>query len=566
MFGFYHAGAAENCLRERDPRESNHHGGTKDTEPTCSRTPHQARNAARWTCETCSDCRRLLTCSLAGRFARMLLARYLGFRRAEQEMKTRLMQSCTSISFCIVLAVALSGCGSGKSERGEDSESAAKAEIKALLPEAAGMSAKQFELLTTSGTAPKLKDYEESQPLSLVVLMLRSNQIDESRERLQAEFRYASSTPKPSDIAEAMSVSRGKGYVSVIQPQYIDKVSCAVSGNTASGTVTFTIKNCFKASVLYKAAKVDNKWRVIQFSLPVHHAESKRGDDGKWRASGIGVAPLVTLQLPRVDALPDRLDSPNRFAIYLGHDTDKRGDDLVVAIGSRKSGQKEFPALLKEELEKFVATKKTKKEKVIGVIRADRRASTSEVRRIMTLAMKNGIHQFRLPANVRLDDRQSDLFIPIGEAEFRPRLAAVSEGDVDGQAEEFNSEPLPEIKDLKPAEIDLPVPGGGCAPRQDVSAPPLRLRILSKPDGSLVGMNLENVELGKDFDRLRASLLRLAGDNGKGINVKLDADPELGYEHFMQVVSACLGSRDDKGKWIPLVKDLRLAPPYAVFD
>jgi hypothetical protein len=243
-----------------------------------------------------------------------------------------------------LFALILAGCaredkqsGAGNDEKQAD-VAKVTAEIRQLLPAAAGMPYREFELMATSSTAPSLEGFE-NQPLSLVVLMLRGHLLDGSREKLKAEFDYISiGPPKPSDIAEAMSVSRGKDYASVIQPDYIDDLTCDVQDGKASGQVSFTIKDCFKATVQFAAEKRDDKWQITKFSLPVNQATTVLGDDGKWKASGAGVGTLpVYVSLPVVAGFPPREDSPNRLVLYVGRENRAERDQYSVGIGEKKS-------------------------------------------------------------------------------------------------------------------------------------------------------------------------------------------------------------------------------------
>lgn len=473
----------------------------------------------------------------------------------------------------------------------EQDVAAIKSQIKDALPAAAGAPNEEFELLARSSTAPSIAN-TDNHPLSLVVLVLRMDQLDESPEKLQAEVKFLSDGyPKTSKIAEAMVVSRRKGYVSVIQPDYIDDLTCEVDGTTARGHVTFTIKECFRATVQYVAVKKDGAWRISEFSLPVHETKTVLGDNGKWTASGPGVATVLGVRLPLVDGLPPREDSPARMVIHLGRNWNGVAEQYEAAVGQQSASIKLFATLLAPAVKQFTNQRNIATKDVVCVLRVDRDVPVGLVQEIIKDAAEAGIEQFRLPAIIRdAGDEPSGPYPHVGEFALATPLArpgdneelelienlemndsieldvapaTVGPNDMDGLLDPIEAMPLDELNapssgiELTPANADL-----------KFLLPPLRLRLQASPDGSLVNARIEETSFGADsktWSELRRRLMSIVGEPGSELAeellVEIDADYELRYQHWMEAISACSGYRTESGAWVPLVKRIVLAPP-----
>jgi hypothetical protein len=191
----------------------------------------------------------------------------------------------------------------------------------------------------------------------------------------------------------------------------------------------------------------------------------------------------------------------------------------------------------------------------------------------MTHAMETGVEQFRLQARVTTDNMDFDFYPTIGEATFRLPLATTEIEELEFTEElELNSvEPIeisPSLEDVSPRPVEVDIPQlepalpkpGDCQPKEDW-VPPLRVRLQSTEDGSLVQINVEQFSMGSDLDQLQQRLLTFVGEAGVEVAVEIDVDYELRCEEFMKAVAACSGYKQDNGKWVPLIRTLLLAPP-----
>lgn len=155
---------------------------------------------------------------------------------------------------------------------------------RVLIPEAASISNRDFQKLQINPAGIAI----ESESLSLVLMSIDvRNQSPEAA----GEFRFlVDGFPKPSEIAAAMSPSRSKGYVSIIQPGYITECKILTSTDqTARGTVTFNAPKLYIGTVNFEASKHEGKWRIEKFELPARKISIMLGEGGNWIRS---VAPV----------------------------------------------------------------------------------------------------------------------------------------------------------------------------------------------------------------------------------------------------------------------------------
>lgn len=147
-----------------------------------------------------------------------------------------------------------------------------------LIPQAASISNEDFQKLQTKPSAESI----ENKSLSLVLLNLDvRNQSPDAA----SDFRFLiEGYPKPSEIAAAMSISRSKGYFSIIQPDYITE--CKITKSTdeiAQGKVTFNAPKFYIGSVTFEARKHEGTWRIEKFHLPASQISIVLGEDGNWQ-------------------------------------------------------------------------------------------------------------------------------------------------------------------------------------------------------------------------------------------------------------------------------------------
>ena len=148
---------------------------------------------------------------------------------------------------------------------------------RSLIPKAASISNGDFQKLQSNPTINSI----QNESLSLVLLTL---DVRDQSPKAASDFRFlVEGFLKPSEIAAAMSLSRSKGYMSIIQPEYITGCTITNSGKeTASGKITFNAPQLYIGSVDFEARKHEGKWRIEKFQLQSRQISVVLGEDGEW--------------------------------------------------------------------------------------------------------------------------------------------------------------------------------------------------------------------------------------------------------------------------------------------
>jgi biopolymer transport protein ExbD len=108
-----------------------------------------------------------------------------------------------------------------------------------------------------------------------------------------------------------------------------------------------------------------------------------------------------------------------------------------------------------------------------------------------------------------------------------------------------------------------PVGEGPVAAGPDV--PPLWIRLTAGEDGRLTSIRMNDLAVA-DFQELRGEVARLIGPDRymdtatEGLEVVLDCDYSLAYQHVIDAITAVRGYRDHAGNVVDLIPRLRFAP------
>jgi hypothetical protein len=156
-------------------------------------------------------------------------------------------------------------------------------EARALIPEAASMSFADFQKLTSSVDASATTF--ESHSLSLILLSLRMDKAAKDNSEAKADFRCLGEVLNPAVVARAMSLSKSRGYASVIQPDFITDCTCSASEGAATGVVSFRAEGLYAGKIEFLARWNNGAWQIDEFRLPGYGIKTVRGEDGKWHRS-----------------------------------------------------------------------------------------------------------------------------------------------------------------------------------------------------------------------------------------------------------------------------------------
>ncbi len=106
---------------------------------------------------------------------------------------------------------------------------------------------------------------------------------------------------------------------------------------------------------------------------------------------------------------------------------------------------------------------------------------------------------------------------------------------------------------------------GQSAVTMDPTDLPLKLRLRADSTGKLVAMTMNDIDLGTNFDQLRANVVGMIGtgtpDAGdEGPEIEIDTDYNLRYEHVIDAITAVSGYKDGD-EVVKLIDRIKFAKP-----
>ena len=116
-------------------------------------------------------------------------------------------------------------------------------------------------------------------------------------------------------------------------------------------------------------------------------------------------------------------------------------------------------------------------------------------------------------------------------------------------------------------DFSIRMPLGGQGQSVDtITDLPLKLRLRADAQGRLAGMALNEIDLGNDFDKLRANVISFVGTEEpipgeEGPEVEIDVDYNLRYSHVIRAITAVSGYRDESDQVVKLIEKIKFAKP-----
>ena len=112
--------------------------------------------------------------------------------------------------------------------------------------------------------------------------------------------------------------------------------------------------------------------------------------------------------------------------------------------------------------------------------------------------------------------------------------------------------------------VRMPLAGSSSV-QMDPTDLPLKLRLRADANGSLTSMVLNEIDLGTDFDQLRANVVSLIGsttplEGDEGPEIEIDTDYNLRYEYVIQSITAVSGYKDGN-QVVKLIEKIKFAKP-----
>ena len=187
------------------------------------------------------------------------------------------------IASVCVAALAIAGLVHQVSSGNPENDNLTSEVAGQLVSEAASIPNDEWAAIASSSTMPSAAA-SDNRPLSLILFSLYGQSLDQIDGHPNAadDFQYAEPRPKPYLIAEAIWISKGKGYASFIQPEYITDCTIQQEADTAHGTTSFSVNDLYTGKVNYVARRRENTWIVEELHLPNLGVSLQRNDDGDW--------------------------------------------------------------------------------------------------------------------------------------------------------------------------------------------------------------------------------------------------------------------------------------------
>jgi len=112
--------------------------------------------------------------------------------------------------------------------------------------------------------------------------------------------------------------------------------------------------------------------------------------------------------------------------------------------------------------------------------------------------------------------------------------------------------------------VRMPLAGQGSV-NEDPTDLPLKLRLRADSDGRLTSMSMNDIDLGVDFDQLRANVIGMIGsgspiEGDEGPEIEIDTDYNLRYEHVIAAITAVSGYKDGE-EVVKLIERIKFAKP-----
>jgi len=112
--------------------------------------------------------------------------------------------------------------------------------------------------------------------------------------------------------------------------------------------------------------------------------------------------------------------------------------------------------------------------------------------------------------------------------------------------------------------VRMPLAGQSAA-TLDPTELPLKLRLRADAQGQLVAMSMNDIDLGTNFEQLRANVVGMIGTNTpiegeQGPAIEIDTDYNLRYEHVIQAITAVSGYKDGDNV-VKLIDRIKFAKP-----
>ena len=169
------------------------------------------------------------------------------------------------------------------------------AEIIRLIPAATAMTQVQFDTLFATKSHPALYDPQET---SLTLRILELRPAADASQEARDEFELLADDPATLaavQIRDAISpvpvrrVRNPWNYVApgprtMVRAERISGHTCEVSGDAATGTVSYEVPDLYRGKFNFVAKRIDGRWQITELAMPARKIHLLRKEGGGWAA------------------------------------------------------------------------------------------------------------------------------------------------------------------------------------------------------------------------------------------------------------------------------------------
>lgn len=212
-----------------------------------------------------------------------ILARPIGYSQRLWRMARRRPLVLALIASVLVAVLSVAGLVFQMSS-GNPSDLQLTPEIAGqLVSEAASIPNDEWAAISGGATMPSTTASGNSS-MFLILFGLYDHSVNQMDRHPNAaeDFQYQEPRPKPYQLAQAIWISKDKGYASFIQPEYISDCSVQQEADTAHGTVSFAADDLYSGKLNYVARRRENIWIIEELHMPNLGVSLQRSENGTW--------------------------------------------------------------------------------------------------------------------------------------------------------------------------------------------------------------------------------------------------------------------------------------------
>ena len=165
-------------------------------------------------------------------------------------------------------------------------EEAIAKQIRMQIPAVTAISAKTFRVIAQAAAMPKMSAFR-NQSVTAVLMFSSPKDAEAAGKHFRSLKRGLA---KPAELAEEIYRTVGVGKLRVrvapctlIHAERITDFTCKVSGEIATGSVSFRVPDLYEGKIDYVARRKGTAWQIEEFKLPGYGKNVVRDATGLWK-------------------------------------------------------------------------------------------------------------------------------------------------------------------------------------------------------------------------------------------------------------------------------------------